>query len=90
MIGLLLPIPLSLQQPFFLSIIKSVADNAGVNQADSTAYLGYTISISTFILALLGPILGTLADYKGMKGKFFRFFFFMGTLSTAALLFCTE
>jgi len=66
---------------------KSVADNAGVNQADSTAYLGYTISISTFILALLGPILGTLADYKGMKGKFFRFFFFMGTLSTAALLF---
>jgi MFS transporter, UMF1 family len=66
---------------------KSVADNAGVNQADSTAYLGYTISISTFILALLGPILGTLADYKGMKGKFFRFFFFVGTLSTAALLF---
>jgi len=66
---------------------KSVADNAGVNQADSTAYLGYTISISTFILALLGPILGTLADYKGMKEKFFRFFFFMGTLSTAALLF---
>ena len=66
---------------------KAVADNAGVNQADSTAYLGYTISISTFILALLGPILGTLADYKGMKGKFFNFFFFLGTLSTAALLF---
>ena len=54
---------------------KAVADNAGVNQADSTAYLGYTISISTFILALLGPILGTLADYQGMKGKFFNFFF---------------
>ena len=66
---------------------KAVADNAGVNQADSTAYLGYTISISTFILALLGPILGTLADYQGMKGKFFNFFFLMGTLSTAALLF---
>jgi MFS transporter, UMF1 family len=66
---------------------KAVADHAGVNHADSTAYLGYTISISTFILALLGPILGTLADYKGMKGKFFNFFFLMGTLSTAALLF---
>ena len=66
---------------------KAVADQAGVNQADSTAYLGYTISISTFILALLGPLLGTLADYKGLKGKFFSFFFFMGTLSTAALLF---
>ena len=66
---------------------KAVADNAGVNQADSTAYLGYTISISTFILALLGPILGTLADYQGMKGKFFKFFFLIGTLSTAALLF---
>ncbi len=66
---------------------KSVAENAGVNPTNATAYLGYTISISTFILALLGPILGTMADFKGMKRKFFSFFFWMGTISTAALLF---
>ncbi|RDW16750.1 MFS transporter [Oceanobacillus chungangensis] len=66
---------------------KAVAENAGVADVDSTAYLGYTISIATLILALLGPILGTIADYKGMKKKFFRFFFTMGTLATLSLLF---
>lgn len=66
---------------------KSVAADAGISSANSTAYLGYTISISTFILAMLSPILGTIADYKGMKQKFFKFFFMMGALSTLALLF---
>lgn len=65
---------------------KATAENAGVNPSDATAYLGYTISISTFILALLGPILGTIADFKGMKQKFFSFFFWVGTISTASLL----
>jgi UMF1 family MFS transporter len=69
---------------------KTTAENAGVNPANATAYLGYTISISTFILALLGPILGTMADYKGMKNKFFNVFFIMGTLSTASLLFVPD
>ncbi|MFD1851496.1 MFS transporter [Oceanobacillus bengalensis] len=71
----------------FPIFFKGVAENAGVSGADSTAYLGYTISISTFILAMLGPILGTIADYKGMKKKFFLFFFILGTASTIALVF---
>ncbi|GGM27987.1 putative MFS-type transporter YxiO [Paraliobacillus quinghaiensis] len=66
---------------------KAVAENAEVSVANSTAYLGYTISIATFILAMLGPILGTIADYKGMKKKFFLFFFLVGTISTFSLLF---
>ena len=53
---------------------KATAENAGVNPADATAYLGYTISISTFILALLGPVLGTIADFKGMKQKVLQLF----------------
>lgn len=69
---------------------KEVADNAGVLGANSTAYLGYTISIATFILALLGPILGTIADYKGMKDKFFTFFFVIGVISTLALFFVPD
>ncbi len=36
---------------------KAQADLAGIEGADSTAYLGYTIAIFTFILALIGPIL---------------------------------
>lgn len=66
---------------------KAAAESAGVVPAHATAYLGYTISISTFMLAVLGPILGTIADFKGMKEKFFRFFFWTGALSTAALFF---
>lgn len=66
---------------------KAAATKAGISAANSTAYLGYTIAIATFILAMLGPILGTIADYKGYKKKFFTFFFFVGVLSTAMLAF---
>lgn len=66
---------------------KAAATEAGVSLSDSTAYLGYTIAIFTFILAMIGPILGTIADYEGLKKKFFTAFFLLGTLSTAMLAF---
>ena len=66
---------------------KAAATKAGVSASDSTAYLGYTIAIATFILAMLGPILGTIADYKGFKKKFFTFFFVLGVSFTALLAF---
>jgi MFS transporter, UMF1 family len=66
---------------------KAAATNAGVSAANSTAYLGYTIAIATFILAMLGPILGTIADYQGNKKRFFRFFFTLGVTATAVLAF---
>lgn len=66
---------------------KSAATNAGVSSANSTAYLGYTIAIATFILAMLGPILGTIADYKGFKKRFFTFFFVLGVTFTGLLAF---
>ncbi len=66
---------------------KAAATKAGVSASDSTAYLGYTIAISTFILAMLGPILGTIADYKGFKKKFFSFFLTLGVSFTALLAF---
>jgi len=66
---------------------KASATDAGVSLSDSTAYLGYTIAIFTFILAMIGPILGTIADYEGMKKKFFTAFFLLGTTSTALLAF---
>jgi MFS transporter, UMF1 family len=66
---------------------KASAKSAGIADADSTAYLGYTIAIATFILAMIGPILGTIADYKGLKKKFFTIFFSLGITATAALAF---
>lgn len=69
---------------------KSVATDAGVSSVDSTAYLGFTVAIATFILAMIGPILGTIADYRGLKKKFFFAFFLLGSLSTISLAFVPE
>jgi MFS transporter, UMF1 family len=66
---------------------KAAATNAGVSASNSTAYLGYTIAIATFVLAMLGPILGSIADYQGYKKRFFTFFFVIGISSTALLAF---
>ncbi|MCY7866258.1 MFS transporter [Bacillus spizizenii] len=66
---------------------KSAVVESGIGAAQSTAYLGYTIAISTFILAMLGPILGTIADYEGCKKRFFGFFVSAGVASTAMLAF---
>lgn len=64
---------------------KSVASSGGMSSSDSTAFWGYAISFSTLIVSLLAPILGTIADYKDNKKKFFKFFFFLGILSVIAL-----
>ena len=78
---------LTITTAVFPLFYKASATDAGVSGANSTAYLGYTIAIFTFILALLGPILGTIADYRGMKKKFFTFFFVLGVTFTAMLAF---
>lgn len=66
---------------------KAAATKAGISAANSTAYLGYTVAIATFILAILGPVLGTIADYQGFKKRFFTFFFTLGVSFTAILAF---
>jgi UMF1 family MFS transporter len=50
---------------------KNLAAAAGMSSSNSTAYLSYGISISTIIVAILGPILGTLADTKDYKKRLF-------------------
>lgn len=66
---------------------KSAFTNAGGSSSLSTAYWGYANSIGTLLVAILAPILGTLADYKGYKKRFFNAFFLLGILTTAMLAF---
>lgn len=53
----------------------------------SSMDLGYFNSIASIIIAILSPILGTIADYKDKKKRFFLFFAALGVLATAALAF---
>jgi UMF1 family MFS transporter len=64
---------------------KNTAAAQGVSAADSTAYWGYALSASTLIVAVLGPILGALADTKGFKKPMFTLFMMLGVLGCAAL-----
>lgn len=54
---------------------------------DSGMDLGYFNSLASILVALLSPILGTIADYKDKKMRFFLFFALTGILCTAALAF---
>lgn len=66
---------------------KSVAGNAGISEAASTAYWGYASSFGTLLVSLSAPLLGTLADYKGYKKKFFNVFAITGMIMTVLLAF---
>ena len=48
-----------------------LAGNAGLSSVDYLAYWGYATSAATIIVALLGPVFGTLADTKGLKKPIF-------------------
>ncbi len=63
-----------------LPIVFGMFDNVGTSMT-----LGYFNSIASIIIAVLSPILGTIADYKDRKKRFFLFFFITGVIFTAAL-----
>lgn len=64
---------------------KNMTTQNGISDADSTAYLSYAISISTLIVAILGPVLGMVADGKNRKKPLFTLFMMVGVIGCAAL-----
>ena len=60
----------------FPTIFVSIAGDAG------DIWWGYGTSIATFIVAILAPILGAVADYKGMKKKLFTASMLVGVVFT--------
>jgi len=51
----------------------------------ATAYWGYTTSIALLISAILSPILGAVADFRGEKKRFLAGFMLLGVTATALL-----
>lgn len=56
-------------------------------QFENTALYNYAISFALLIVAVLSPILSSIADYKGNKKKFMFFFLTMGSLACVAMYF---
>ena len=64
---------------------KSISSAAGLAEVDYLAYWGYSASISTLIVAVLGPILGTMADNKGFKKIIFTIAMLIGAVGLSVL-----
>lgn len=66
--------------PIYFNYLSS---SQGVAEHNYLSYWSYAASLSTLIVALAGPILGTLADYKDHKKKIFLTTAMLGALALA-------
>ena len=64
---------------------NALATAAKISEVDYLAYWGYAASISTLFVALLGPILGTVADKKNHKKPVFVACILLGAVGCLAL-----
>lgn len=74
------------------TVIPIVFNNlakAHLSDSDYLAYWGYAVSLSTIIVALLSPILGSIADGKGKKKLMYVVFMAIGVIGCGALPFTT-
>ena len=62
-----------------------LAGNAGLSSVEYLSYWGYAASISTLLVALIGPIAGTFADYKNLKEPVFVLSLAVGCIGCIAL-----
>ncbi len=81
---------LTVTTAIFPLYFKSVAENAGMSGASSTAIWASTNGYVSLFVAILSPILGTIADYYGFKKRFFMFFLALGITACLLLGFIPE
>lgn len=62
-----------------------LAGNAGLSSVEYLAYWGYAASVATIIVAIIGPVFGTIADTKGFKKPFFTITLLIGAAGCLAL-----
>lgn len=61
------------------------ASAAGVSEVTYNVWFSWGTSAATLLVALLAPILGTIADYHNTKMRMFRFFLMVAVATTMAL-----
>ncbi|MDQ6890139.1 MAG: MFS transporter, partial [Bacteroidota bacterium] len=53
----------------------------------NTALYNYALGVAFLIVAIMSPVLSSIADYKGNKKSFLRFFCLLGSVSCSLLFF---
>ncbi len=61
------------------------ANVAAESSASGDVWWGYGTSAATLTVALLAPLLGSIADVRGMKKRFFAFFLGLGLVFTTTM-----
>ena len=69
---------------------KNIATADNLSNSDSTAFLSFTLSLSTILVAILGPILGTMADTKNYKKPLFVSTFLVGVIGCMTMAFASK
>lgn len=64
---------------------RAIAEADGVSSTQASSLFASTTSIAVLIVAILAPILGAIADTKGMKKKLFSIALIVGLLGGASL-----
>ena len=64
---------------------NSLSTSGGLDESQYLAFWGYAGSVSTLLVAIIGPICGTLADQSGFKKKLFLVSVLVGVLGCAVL-----
>ena len=54
---------------------------------ENTSLYNYALAFAMLIVAVISPLLSSIADYKGNKKKFMLFFMSMGSLACASMFF---
>ncbi len=68
-----------------LPVYYATLGAAGDSPAMMTSRWGFTTAIAALIAAVISPILGAIADFRGSKKKFLAFFMVLGVIATALL-----
>ena len=66
---------------------NQLASQAGLSEVRYLAYWGYGVSVSTVLVALIGPVLGTMADRKDRKKPLFAACLTVGAIGCGAMAF---
>lgn len=68
------------------NISKSTVTFLG-RQFENTALYNYALAFAMLIVAIMSPLLSSIADYKGNKKKFLNFFLTLGSLACTSMFF---